>query len=271
MPGLESRSFILPLAVSLTVVVCPVLTFAAEDSGLEVPTMAWDADRGFGDFSAHITLTTTKKNGKKVIRRLRTRTVETDDGDKSISVFDYPNDVKGFARLTYAHEDGNDDQWLYIPEFKRVKRISSVNAGTPFMGTEYAFEDLGSQRPEEIGSFSYKELGEERCGEGQTLNCHVIERRPNNPYSAYSKQIVWIDDMGYRVQKIDYYNKDDDLFKTQILKDYRQFLGKHWRPGIMLMTNHKNGNNTLVEWSQYQFNNGFNTADFTPGKLKNAR
>ena len=271
MSGLGKRS-----SLVLVISICLILTAASmaraeEVTGWEIAKRAWEADRGFGDFSAHITLTTTKKNGKKVIRRLRTRTIETDQGDKSISVFDYPHDVKGYARLTYAHEDGNDDQWLYIPEFKRVKRISSVNAGTPFMGTEYAFEDLGSQRPEEVGSFSYQLLGKEACGEESSLRCYVIERRPKNPYSAYSKQVVWIDENAYRVHKIDYYNKKSELIKTQELKDYQLFKGKYWRPGIMQMSNHKNGNSTLVEWSNYQFSNGFNASDFTPRKLKNAR
>ncbi len=271
MLGLEKRSPSVLVATLLLTLIAAVTAQATEEDGLEIAKRAWEADRGFGDFSAYITLTTTKKNGKKVIRRLRTRTIETDEGDKSISVFDYPNDVKGFARLTYAHEDGNDDQWLYIPEFKRVKRISSVNAGTPFMGTEYAFEDLGSQRPEEVGSFSYKLIGKESCGDDLSLLCYVIERHPNNPYSAYSKQVVWIDENAYRVHKIDYYNKESERIKTQELKDYRLFKGKHWRPGIMQMTNHKNGNSTLVEWSRYKFSNGFNASDFTPRKLKNAR
>ena len=46
------------------------------------------------------------------------------DGDKSLFVFDRPRDVKGTGLLSFSHKVGNDDQWLYLPALKRVKRIS---------------------------------------------------------------------------------------------------------------------------------------------------
>lgn len=241
---------------------------ANQAKGREIATEAWERDRGFGDFGANIKLTIIKDDGKRVPRKLRTRTLETDSGDKSLSIFDKPNDVKGLVRLTYAHENGQDDQWLYIPGRKRVKRISVVNDATPFMGTEFAFEDLGTQRPEEVLSFDYNYLHDEACGEQQ---CFVMERVPLNPYSGYSKQRVWIDKDHYRVQKIDYYDKQDRFLKTLTYESYQQFEGRYWRPGTMLMTNHLNGRKTLVEWSKYRFGNGYRSSDFKPGSLDRIR
>jgi len=262
---------IIGVAALLLVAAVATPVSAESDSqikGREIATEAWNRDRGFGDFGARIELTIIEDDGKRVPRKLRTRTLETPEGDKSISIFDKPNDVKGFVRLTYAQENGQDDQWLYIPDRKRVKRISVVNDATPFMGTEFAFEDLGTQRPEEILSFDYSYLHDEACGEQQ---CFVMERIPLNPYSGYSKQVVWIDQDHYRVQKIDYYDKQDRFLKTLTYESYQQFEGRYWRPGMMLMSNHLNGRKTLVEWSDYRFGNGYRASDFRPGSLDRIR
>jgi outer membrane lipoprotein-sorting protein len=247
-------------------------TSANQAKGQEIAAEAWERDRGFGDFGANIKLTIIKDNGDRVRRKLRTRTLETASGDKSISIFDKPNDVKGFVRLTYAHENGQDDQWLYIPDRKRVKRISIVNDATPFMGTEFAFEDLGTQRPEEILSFDYNYLYDEACpAPSAQLQCFVMERVPLNPYSGYSKQVIWIDQEHYRTQKIDYYDKQDRFLKTLAYESYLQFEGRFWRPEKMLMSNHLNGRKTLVEWSNYRFGNGYRASDFKPGSLDRIR
>ena len=91
------------------------------------------------------------------------------DGDKSLSIFDKPRDVKGTAFLSFSHTKGADDQWLYLPALKRVKRIASRNKSGPFMGSEFSFEDLASF---EIGKYTYKFLKEEACALG---NCFVVE------------------------------------------------------------------------------------------------
>jgi len=53
-------------------------------------------------------------------------------------------DVKGTVVLTFSHGLKPDEQWIYLPALKRVKRISSSNKSGPFMGSEFAYEDIGS-------------------------------------------------------------------------------------------------------------------------------
>jgi len=237
-------------------------------SGKEIAEEAWERDRGFGEFSARIVMTTVKSDGSTVIRRLRTKTKETDVGDKSISVFDAPKDIKGIARLTYANENGNDDQWMYISDRKRVKRISSVNDKTPFMGTDFAFEDLGTQRPEEVGSYIYSYQRTEACGDD---DCYVIKRFPLNPHSGYSMQLVYINKSYYRTEKIEYFDKNKKALKVLTYGDYQLFKDRYWRPGIMLMKNTQTGSQTKVEWSGYKFGGGSRVSDFTPARLKRIR
>ncbi len=239
---------------------------SAEDKGLQIAKDAKAYDQGFVDFTADMNMTLKNKKGETSTRKIRIRTLEVQgDGDKSMSIFDEPADVKGTAMLTFSHGLEPDDQWLYLPAIKRVKRISSRNKSGPFMGSEFAFEDLGSQ---EVEKYHYKYLNEEACGDYQ---CYVIERIPAYEYSGYKRQQVWLDKEAYRVIKVDYFDRKDEPLKTLQASDYQQFLGHYWRAGKMEMVNHQNGKSTELEWKNYQFKTGLQDGDFNSQTLKRAR
>ena len=104
-------------------------------------------------------------------REMRQMSLEVPtDGDKNIMVFDRPRDLKGTAILTFTHKTTPDEQWLYLPALKRVKRISSADKSGPFMGSEFAYEDLSSQ---EVEKYVYRYLRDESL-EGEL--CFVVER-----------------------------------------------------------------------------------------------
>ena len=192
------------IAAIIAVVLLPSSSYAqsAEERGLEIALAAKAFDKGFTDFTANMIMTLKNKSGKTSKRNIRIKTLEVEtDGDKSLSIFDEPADVKGTAMLTFSHGLEPDDQWLYLPALKKVKRISSRNKSGPFMGSTFAFEDLGSQ---EVEKYSYKFLREEACGEWQ---CYVIERKPEYKHSGYTSQTAWIDKEGYRLAKVDFYDR----------------------------------------------------------------
>ena len=241
-------------------------TQSTEDRGLEIAQAAKDFDKGFADFTANMTMTLKNRSGKTSTRLIRIRTLEVDgDGDKSLSIFDQPADVKGTAMLTYTHGLKPDDQWLYLPALKKIKRISSRNKSGPFMGSTFAFEDLGSQ---EVEKYSYKYLRDEPCGD---WSCYVVERYPAYKHSGYTRQVVWIDTEGYRMVKAEFYDRKKALLKTLVASDFQQFLGHYWRPGRMDMVNHQTGKSTLLEWSEYQFKTGLSGRDFRSQTLKRVR
>ena len=108
------------------------------------------------------------KRGQESRREVRLKVIEVeDDGDRTIFVFDRPRDVKGTAFLVHAHKDEPDDQWLYLPALKRVKRISSSKQSGSFMGSEFAYEDMGTS---EVEKYAHRYLRDEPCGE---LTCSV--------------------------------------------------------------------------------------------------
>lgn len=248
--------------------IMPLLAQAqsAEQKGLQIAKQADAYDAGFSDFKADMQMTLKSKQGQLSTRKIRIKTLEvTGDGDKSMSIFDEPADVKGTAMLTFSHGLKPDEQWLYLPAIKRVKRISSRNKSGPFMGSEFAFEDLGSQ---EVEKYHYKFLREESCGDYQ---CYVLERTPAYKFSGYKKIVTWLDKVGYRMVKADFYDRKNELLKTLSASGYRQYLDHYWRADKMEMVNHQKGKSTVLDWSNYRFKTGLSDRDFKPQSLKRAR
>jgi outer membrane lipoprotein-sorting protein len=237
-----------------------------EQQGLAIALERDRRDAGFQDSAASLEMTLRNRNGEQSVRALRVQTLEQEsDGDKSLVVFDAPADVKGTALLTFSHKTGDDDQWLYLPALKRVKRISSSNKSGPFVGSEFAYEDLSSQEVEE---YTYRYLRDEELEGHDTF---VIERYPVDSRSGYTRQVVWIDKHEYRTWKIDFYDRKDAHLKTLTYQGYRQYIDRYWRPDRMEMINHQTGKSTELQWNQYQFQTGLGEGDFNRASLARAR
>jgi outer membrane lipoprotein-sorting protein len=237
-----------------------------EEKGLAIAVEADRRDTGWDNQLSDMEMILRNKQGEESKRTLTIKTLEVEnDGDKSLTVFDNPRDVKGTAFLSYTHALEPDDQWLYLPALKRVKRISSANKSGPFVGSEFAYEDLSSQ---EVEKYSYKWLRDETLNGKETF---VIERYPAYEYSGYTRQIVWIDKSIYQPLKVEYYDRKNALLKTLTISNYRQYIDKYWRPDSMLMVNHQTGKETLLNWKNYQFNNELDERDFDLNTLKRSR
>jgi outer membrane lipoprotein-sorting protein len=250
----------------LALLAAPAFAESPEEKGLAIATEADRRNDGFGDTSSTMQMILRNRHGEESKREIRSKVLETKgDGDKSMIVFDQPKDVAGTALLTYTHKGVDDDRWLYLPAVKRVKRIASSNKSGPFMGSEFAYEDLGSQEPEK---YTYKYLRDEAF-DGK--DCFVFERYPKDKDSGYTRMVVWMDKAEYRPLKLEYYDRKQSLLKTLTLTDFQQYLGKFWRPGKLDMVNHQTGKSTTLVFKNYKFKNGFKERDFDQNALQSAR
>lgn len=237
-----------------------------EAKGLEIAQEADRRDLGWVDQRANLKMLLRNRQGQESSREIRTRALEIDgDGDKSLTIFDTPRDVKGTAFLSFTHSLKPDDQWLYLPALKRVKRISSANKSGPFMGSEFAYEDLSSQ---EVEKYSYKWLKDEPVDGREAF---VVEQVPQYEHSGYTRQIAWIDAEIYRPLKVEFYDRKNALLKTLTIKGYKSYLDAYWRAEEMHMINHQTGKSTVLTWSEYEFKTGLSERDFDRNSLKRAR
>ncbi|MCM8539428.1 MAG: outer membrane lipoprotein-sorting protein [Lentisphaeraceae bacterium] len=238
----------------------------AEEKGLTIMKEAKKRIQGFSDYTNSSVMTLKDRNGNESKRFMRSKNLEMEnDGDKILIIFDQPRDVKGTALLTYTHRTEDDDQWLYLPALKRVKRISSSNKSGPFMGSEFAYEDITS---EEVEKYTYKYLRDETFND---QDCFMVERFPVDKRSGYSKQIVWLDKVNYKPLKTEFFDRKGQLLKVLLLKDYTLYIDKIWKPSIMHMVNKVNGKESTIEFSDFKFKTGLSERDFDKNSLKRAR
>lgn len=235
------------------------------DQGRQIFAEVSRRDAGYGDQRAGVSMQLKRKSGAATTRTMEIATLEVaNDGTRTIVSFDSPLDVKGTKVLTYSHDEQDDEQWIYLPAFKRVKQIADASKTTSFMGSEFTYEDLNSLNIQ-LDKFSYRYIKTEDVNGAA---CFVVERVPLYPRSGYKRQVVWIDKVKYVVVKVEYYDRKDSLQKTLSLSGYRQYAGTFWRADEMLMTNHQSGDATALRWTGYTFKNGLAVNDFSASALK---
>lgn len=253
------------LLITLQLNTFNALAETAEEKGLAIAIEADKRETGFIDSTANMTMELRNKQGETSVRQIRIKTLEVEgDGDKAMSVFEEPADVKGTAFLTFSHAIESDEQWMFLPSIKRVKRINSKNKSGPFMGSEFAFEDIGSQ---EVEKYTYKYLRDETLN---GVDCYVVERIPAYEHSGYTRQLGWINKAEYRPEKIIFYDRKNSLLKTLTYSGYKRYLDRYWRADQLSMENHQTGKSTLLKWSDYQFKTGLEDKDFSRNSLKRA-
>ncbi|MES2818143.1 MAG: outer membrane lipoprotein-sorting protein [Pseudomonadota bacterium] len=252
-------SLLLPLVLALP------LTVQAETA--EQVAMQADKNlRGYGDVQMNLEMVLISPSGETASRKLRVRSREDGDStDQTLMTFETPRDLAGSGLLSHNQATGEDEQWLYLPAVKRIKQIGARNKSGPFMGSEFAYEDIVTPFWQK---FSYRDLVEEDLDGVPTYR---LERIPKDEHSGYTRQLVWIDKADHLIRRIDYFDRRNALLKTYTAADFQQHAGRHWRPDQMLMVNHRTGKQTRLLWSGYRFETGLTAADFSQNALLRVR
>ncbi len=203
--------------------------------------------------------------GAKTTRIMQGKTREVpEDGDQSLMTFLNPKDVKGTQMLTHSHKGEDDDQWLYLPTIKRVKRISSSNKSSSFMGSEFSYEDLGSQ---EVDKYNFKWLKDIKVDGAQGWE---VERIPKSN-SGYSKMIMTVSSKFMNPTKIDYYDRKGQLLKEAVFSGFKSFkVGAKtlWRASKIHMKNVQTKKESTMEWKTRKLGVESNARDFKKTSLK---
>jgi len=218
--------------------------------------------KGYQDVKADMKMILINANGQKRERTMKMMTLEMEGGDKSLMEFITPADVKGTKFLSYEHADRDDDQWLYLPALKRVKRMASKNKSGAFMGSEFSFEDMGSFNIDKY-SYSGDALEVELNGKKYLKS----ERIPNSKYSGYTKQVSYTDPSTYLTHQVDYYDRKKELLKTAYFSNYSQIDGIN-RIGQIHMKNFQNDKESILVFENEKLKTGLKEKDFHKRVLK---
>lgn len=225
-----------------------------------------EMDLGHHDAVVTMSMTLLNAAGEQSHRKMIYRSFEmSNDGDKTMITFQHPRDIKGTGLLSFEHIEKEDDQWLYLPALKRVKRIASQNKSGSFVGSEFSYEDISSNEPER---YNYKYLREDIHN---GIAVWVVERYPKDPNSGYTKIITWVDQSNYQTAKEEFFDRKGAPVKIRYDNGNTLHLGKFWRPTEIIMENLQTKKKTILKFDDWKFQQGVKGSFFTKRSLERQR
>ena len=238
------------------------------EKGKRIADNLSDDQDGYVDSTSTMKMILINKKGDETVREMHSKSMEgvAPEGDKSLMVFDSPRDQKGTAMLTHAHDDKDNEQWLYLPALKKVKKIASNKKSGSFMGSEFSFEDIGGGGSTD--DYTYTWLRDEVL-DGK--DCYVSQSIPNDKNSGYTKIISWIEKDNGRVHKVEFYDRKKSHLKTMTMTGYQVYKGDQDRPSELYIVNHQTGKSTKMQMTDYAFDVGLSDKAFTKNSLQRAR
>lgn len=187
-----------------------------------------------------------KLGGEKVTRTLRQILAQDDKvGDRLKLVFTGPANIAGTAMLSIeVPGPAEDEQWLYLPAFRKTRRLGTGELGDRFMESDLFNEDLKRRHVEE---FSYKLLRSEAV---DGADCWVIETTPSDPLtikeSPYGKSVDWVRKDNYFLVKSRIFDKQQQPLKEVEFGQLVKVKGDAWRPNTMTIVDVQRKHRTII-------------------------
>jgi outer membrane lipoprotein-sorting protein len=209
------------------------------------------------DQQGELIMTLENSRGDQRVRTIEQHIKEEGNETKKIMFFTTPADVRGTSFMTFSNEDNEDDnQWIYLPALKKVKRISSGSSSDYFMGSDFTYDDMGERLPSED---THTIIGEENIN---GVHCIKVESTPIDADYMYSKTITWISDEYWIGMKKEFYDEDADLLKTLTVSKFELIDGYYLITGSE-MYNIQKEHKTLINLENSVLDSGIQDSIFT--------
>jgi len=164
---------------------------------------------------AQVLMTITDNQGRKRYRQFSILRWDNESGEttgvqKYYVYFTRPPDVNKMVFMVWKKENGEDDRWLYLPALDLIKRISSQEKRTSFVGSDFYYEDVSGRS---INADTH-ELEE------TTENYYVLKNTPKDPAAVeFAYYRMWIHRASFIPVKIEYYDDRGNAYREyQALK-----------------------------------------------------
>lgn len=246
-----------------------LLSSAFAITGLEIAQKVHDREDG-DNSTSNMTMTLEDKSGQQRVRELKTFTKDKGDDELKLMFFLSPADVENTAFLTYDYDDSNkdDDQWLYLPELKKVKRIASSDKSSSFMGSDFTYSDMTNRNVED---YTYKVMKETSVDSHKVWQMMVTPKTQKTiDETGYTKSIVFVRQDNFVIIQALHYVKIGNKLK------YMKVLGLEkiddiWSVTKMQMTTKKGKktlHKTLFEFRDIKYNQDLSEDFFSTRTLK---
>jgi outer membrane lipoprotein-sorting protein len=248
--------------ILMAVLFMTVILSAQEITGMQVIENVYNRPTG-EDQEADLTMTLINSRGDKRVREIKQYLKDFGDMEKKIMFFVSPADVRNTSFMNWSYDKAgkDDDQWIYLPALKKVKRISSDSKSDYFMGSDFTYDDLGDRHP---SSDTHKILREEII-DGE--DCYVVESIPKEEEYMYSKTITWIIKDKWIGKKKEFYDEDEELLKTLTVKEVEK-IKDYFVITISEMHNVQKDHTTKMELKNVKIDTGIADNKFTERIMK---
>lgn len=212
----------------------------------------------------------TDRHGKIRIRETRAFRKYYDDEKRTAIYYLKPKNIKDTVFLTYdyADKEKDDDQWLYLPAMRKVRRISASDRGDYFLGTDFSFEDIKLETRISIKDYTRKTVAED---EVDGVHCYLFEETVINEKIAeelgHLRRESCVDDNIWIIRKSKFWDLQNKLLKTTYFRDISKVQGI-WTAHTIEVENHKTGHNTRFTFSEVRYNEGVKDSIFTQNAMK---
>jgi len=242
--------------VTVAILLIAAFSVSAQLTGREIVDKAYNLPTG-DDQTSVLTMTLINKSGQTRVRKIQQYTKDFGDTEKSIMFFKTPADVKNTSFMNWSYDsDKADDQWIYLPALKKVKRISSDSKSDYFMGSDFTYDDLGDRK---LDADTHKLLREETI---DGVECYVVESVSKDEDYMYSKTITWIRKNNFVGMKKEFYDEDEELLKILSIKELKEIDGI-WVITHSEMENVQKNHKTTMELSDIKINTGVPSSRFS--------
>jgi len=164
----------------------------------------------------------TAKNGSTTERSIDQYSKDGPNGGRTVIVFQRPANVAGTRFLTMDNKSGGTDQWIFLPNLDKVRRIAASESGGSFMGTDFSYDDISAV--DRDASLDNHTLLPEETFNGKA--CYVIQSVPKNSSFQYSKMVSWIEKDRLLSYKVELYNRKGEMVKVMEMSNFKDVQGR---------------------------------------------
>lgn len=190
-------------------------------------------------------------------RRIQTLSFSEKGETSTITIFLSPASVKNTRFLTL-----DDEQWIYLPALKRVKRISATEEGGSFMGSDFSYADMDST------TYDADQARHTLLSESEESYC--IESVPFSS-SVYGKTITWVDKTTFLPLLVEFYEKDRTTLIKKLTTEELDIIDNRWITKKLTMTTVSSGHSTSLEILQAKYDLDLDEGYFTTRFLETGR
>ncbi|HZR83228.1 MAG TPA: outer membrane lipoprotein-sorting protein [Candidatus Binatia bacterium] len=250
----------------------PRPAFAADDARdlIEQARRLNDGARAWKDRQQTLALEIFDGRGGTRRRELVMKTLRGHGGeDKTITVFREPSEVRGTSFLQFAHKDRDAEQWLYLPELKRVRQITSRAKDQSFMGTDFSYRDL--ELLTDVLEWTADEARATSKG-NDTIDgdeAALIELVPLKKDVGYSRIVIALSRRDLVIRRMEFY-RDADAPKKVLRLDRIEPAGVVPTARRLEMVQPDAGTRTVVDVSDVRYDQGLAEDLFTQRALERA-